>query len=329
MQTRLLSSDELEAAFTSIAACPVCNARLSRIVASAKYLVCSSCGRVFSREDGIWRFLLPEQQIQYQPFLESYPILRCGDGWERQDDAYYLNLPDVPVDDPQAFIWKIRRWSFQIVKTHCKHRYSGWVADLGAGNCWLSHRLALEGHRVLALDLQAENRDGLSGGSVYLEQRDASFIRVQASMERLPIVAERMVMCIISGAFHYVNADITLRRAYNVLEPGGQLLITDSPVYRNSISGAQMMSEQFTRFHTQYGLTHIPVEGKGYLVFDEVMSALHRAGFKVSIRWPELPGSRLFQKLSRRTLGYREKARFPVFIASKPNPSGSEVRRMT
>lgn len=318
MQTTTQFLDQIEGAFTAIAACPTCNARLSRVTTSTKYLVCPCCGRVFPREDGIWRFLLPEQQAQYQPFLNAYPIIRHGDGWERSDDAYYLNLPDVPMDDPQALIWKIRRWTFQILKTYCKQRYSGWIADLGAGNCWLSHHLALEGHRVLALDIQAKNRDGLSGGSIYINQGGSSFIRVQASMERLPVVAERMAVCIIDGAFHYVNAAATLKCAYSVLEPGGQLLIADSPVYTDRASGEQMMDEQLDRFDKEYGLKSIPLDGRGYLVLDEVTSELRSAGFKVSVRWPELPGTRLFRKLSGRTLGYREEARFPVIIGSKP-----------
>ena len=65
-------------------------------------LTCENCQQTYPRTEGIWRFLLPDQAQRYTPFLEVYRRLRQGDGWERQDAAYYLNLPEVPSNDPQA-----------------------------------------------------------------------------------------------------------------------------------------------------------------------------------------------------------------------------------
>jgi predicted RNA methylase len=41
------------------------------------------------------------------------------------------------------------------------------IADLGAGNCWLSYRLALRGHLPIAIDIQGDPLDGLGAGLHY------------------------------------------------------------------------------------------------------------------------------------------------------------------
>ncbi len=34
------------------------------------------------------------------------------------------------------------------------------ILDIGAGNCWMSYRLALAGHKPIAVDLLINKRDG-------------------------------------------------------------------------------------------------------------------------------------------------------------------------
>src|SRR5260221_195981 len=114
---------------------------------------------------------------------KALPILEAVG--RRRDDAYYLNLPEVPSNDPQAQIWRLRRRTFAILTGYVmhtlKHNSERWALDLGAGNCWLSYRLALSGYHVLALDVNVEGQDGLSGGEVFLRSGGSSFLRGQAS----------------------------------------------------------------------------------------------------------------------------------------------------
>jgi len=227
-------------------------------------------------------------------------------------------LPNVPDDDPHADIWRLRRRTFGILMKHLMIDRQAWALDLGAGNCWLSHHLALAGYRVLALDINVEGQDSLSGGRVYLEKAENGFLRGQASMEHLPVHDGCMTLCVVSAACHYVNVSAVLKSVFDVLRPGGKLIIMDSPVYRDNASGMQMMQKQLARFKSQYGLDEVPVEGTGYLVFDEIVAALNRAGFRTTIHWPERPGALFLRRLLRPTSMHREQARFPLFVGTKP-----------
>src|SRR5947209_3563526 len=107
LPTSALPIDDLDQDFISIVACPSCKVNLMQGVKGD--LACPICEKCYPKIDGIWRFFLPSQQTRYQPFLDNYRVIRQGDGWERQDDNYYLNLPNIHRDDPQASIWKIRQ----------------------------------------------------------------------------------------------------------------------------------------------------------------------------------------------------------------------------
>ncbi|MHB8625400.1 MAG: methyltransferase domain-containing protein [Aggregatilineales bacterium] len=318
LRDSLQNQSDIDTAFALIAACPICQVPLS--VESDDSFKCRVCGRLYRRENGIWRFLTAEQQIHYAPFLGVYGDVRSGDGWERSDDAYYLKLPNVADDDPQSAIWRMRRRSFNILRRSLPSRPQTWALDLGAGNCWLSRHLAAIGYRVLALDIRAASRDGLENGSLYLKNSGVSFVRGQAGANTLPIIENQISLCVISGAFHYLNLEQTLQNVFRILVPGSKLIVMDSPVYGDENSGMQMMQEQLMRFKAQYGIEHIPVEGKGYLVLNETVVAFDKTGFQTSVRWLERPGAWVKRLLPRQRTVHRQLARFPLFVGIKPTP---------
>jgi len=123
----------LDAMLPAIAACPACRGSLAL---KADCMTCNGCGREYPRIDGIWRFLLPQQAAQYQPFLDAYQRIRQGGGWDRQADDYYLSLPVVARDDPLAYIWRIRARTFGRLRAMLDR----WgTADRGwATGCWRS-----------------------------------------------------------------------------------------------------------------------------------------------------------------------------------------------
>lgn len=307
----------LEESFLAISACPACRAFLSAV--SSGGLICNNCQRTYPLTDGIWRFLLPDQTQRNVLFLEVYRRLRQGDGWERRDDSYYLNLPDVPPGDTQAQIWRLRRRTLAIMKRTVldtlDHQSARWALDLGAGNCWLSHHLALAGYQVLALDVNVEGQDGLSGGEVFLRSGGSSFLRAQASTDILPVRDGQIDVAIISAAFHYVDPQATLKSVYNALKPGGCLVIMDSPVYSKRDSGLLMMQEQLSRLKTQYGIDQIPVAGEGFLVLDDILAMLTSCGFRAEVHWPDNPIRYRLRTILKPTP--RENARFPVLVATR------------
>ncbi len=300
--------------FSLIAACPNCGHALE---SRHDGLFCPGCLQQFSRRDGIWQFLSERQREQYAPFLSAYHRLRDGDGWKRTDPAYCLALPSVPEGDPQAAIWRIRRRSVRVLDRYLMNGTGAWALDLGAGNCWLSNHIAGRGYNVIAVDINASVGDGLRGGQIYLDN-GAAFVRIQASIEhRFPLHDKTIGLCIVNAAFHYVDPHAALTAIRQVLKDDGLLIIMDSPVYSHKSSGVQMMNEQLERFESRYGIQDLNVNGRGYLVRDEIVALLRREGFHVELIWTENIFRRQFHLLRQRIRREREHATFPIIVCRK------------
>ncbi|MEX2143373.1 MAG: hypothetical protein WD740_02165, partial [Anaerolineales bacterium] len=59
-------------------ACPRCGGALESRSALAAY--CANDDVTFTQDQGIWRFLLPERQAYYEPFMREYEIVRKAEG---------------------------------------------------------------------------------------------------------------------------------------------------------------------------------------------------------------------------------------------------------
>src|SRR4026208_1936840 len=88
-------------------ACPRCCAPLDST------LICPVCMAAFECRDGIYRFLLPERELELKPFLSQYQRVRQQEGNIARPAEYYRSLPSVSRDHPEAERWQIRRQSFE------------------------------------------------------------------------------------------------------------------------------------------------------------------------------------------------------------------------
>jgi SAM-dependent methyltransferase len=296
--------------------CPQCGGALAYYPQTKT--VCQECKAEYFQEAGIWRMLTAQQSLQYRPFTEHYRPLRQAEGWERAELDYYLNLPRVKSDDPQAAIWRIRQRSLRRLEKLAGPGLERWALDLGAGNGWLSRQLTKMGYRVVALDLNSAGADSLEGGQVYLDHENLWFGRVQASMEYLPFQDEVFALCTVSGAVHYAPLEPTLKAIWNKLANGGKFIITDSPVYTQAEAGQAMATGFRTRAKTLYGQEVNWPGGTGFLVEKDLLDKMQRQGFEVEVYSIERPLGRL----KRQILGglqpvKREEAHFPVIIGRK------------
>ena len=108
-----------------------------------------------------------------QRFLDDYIKIRHAEGRGSQDSAYYLALPYRDITGRLQDQWTIRAKSYRYLERRVLppiEKQFGRplrIADLGAGNCWLSYRLALRGHRPIAIDILGDPLDGLAAGRHY------------------------------------------------------------------------------------------------------------------------------------------------------------------
>ncbi len=185
--------------------------------------------------------------------------------------------------------------------------YSLCVLDLGAGNGWLSNRLAGMGCRVAAVDLSTNDFDGLGCWRHY----ETSFTPVQAEFDHLPFQDRLADLVVFNASLHYSTSFLlTLREARRVLTPTGRLFILDSPIYHDPASGRQMVREREEQFKKKYGFPSNAMKSENYLTY----ARLRELGEALKIEWklhtPFYGWRWLLRPLIARLRGKREPARF-------------------
>jgi SAM-dependent methyltransferase len=191
-----------------------------------------------------------------QRFLEDYRHIRHAEGRGSDKSDYYRALPACDRSDPNAAMWGMRSKTYSYflkkILRPLENRESRPldVLDLGAGNCWLSHRLSLRRHRPVALDIFSDERDGLRAARHY----ETSFPVIEADFDHLPLPSQSFDLVIFNASFHYsVNYFCTLDEIRRCLRSSGLLVILDTPVYRLREHGTRMVEEKHAAFLKRYG----------------------------------------------------------------------------
>jgi len=311
-------------------ACPRCHSTLTQTAPDE--LCCAAEGLSFQRIDGAWRFLLPERAGYFAQFIREYETIRQAEGRGSQDAAYYRSLPYRDLSGRMSADWRIRAASFDAFLRECivpaeRQGRRLRALDLGAGNGWLSNRLAARGHAAAAVDLMVNDFDGLGCQRYY----ETAFVPVQAEFDRLPFPAGAADLILFNSSLHYaVHIDETLREALRVLDAAGRLVIMDSPVYRDAGSGERMVHERERSFVQRFGFPSNSLPSQNYLTYrllDELARALN-VDWRIitpayGIGWMLRP---LRARLSR---GDREPAKFHVIIGTRATEVAATAAKST
>jgi SAM-dependent methyltransferase len=294
--------------------CPRCRGALKKI--SESELHCSTDRLTFKHQDGIWRFLLPEREAQYVLFTSDYEAVRRFEGRGSSDPAYYRALPFHDLSMKFSGDWRIRAKSYkaleQVIAQHLfRHDHSIHIVDCGAGNGWLSNRLALRGFQVSAVDLLVNAEDGLGAWKHY----QTVFTPVQAEFTQLPFIEESISVVVFNASFHYSeHYEETLSETMRILLPDGMVVVMDSPVYRDAHSGEQMVAERRMNFTSKYGFASDSIRSENYLTYDRMGELANKFGLHwrhvrpfYGIRW-------MIRPWLARLRGGREPAQFGLWV---------------
>jgi SAM-dependent methyltransferase len=219
-----------------------------------------------------------------QLFLNEYAIIRHAEGRGSADSAYYCALPYEDLSGRNPEQWRIRARSFRhferTILAGIERQTSRAldILDLGAGNGWMSYRLALRKHRVVALDIFCDERDGLGAAAHY----PIRFPAIAAEFDSLPFRDSTFDLAIYNSSFHY-SADYrrTLGEVRRCLRASGRFVIMDSPVYRRREHGERMRAERHAYFEKTYGFRSDALKSIEYL--DQYMLAQLAA--ELGIEW--------------------------------------------
>jgi SAM-dependent methyltransferase len=270
--------------------------------------------------EGIWRFLLPENQAHYSRFMIEYEAVRRAEGRGSASADYYRALPFKDLSGRYRSDWAIRARSFDALTKKVLTPFqvplerSLKILDLGAGNGWLSNRLAAQGDRVLAVDLLINESDGLGAWKYYKH----SFTPIQAEFNHLPVMDRFADVVIFNASFHYSeNYSETLTESLRVLAPNGLVVIMDSPVYRRGESGEKMVEEREAQFKKKHGFASDSLQSENYLTYaslDQFADQFHLNWQRITpfygLRW-------ILHPLVAGLLGRREPAKFHLIVGQR------------
>lgn len=194
-------------------------------------------------------------------------LARFGAEYARQREAEgrtysseeLLRLPYL-FEGPIARQWGVRARSFSLFMRRvlrplaCRVGRPLTLLDLGAGNGWLSFRVAMEGHTAIALDIRDDSVDGLGAADLFIERAEGRMERRVASFSAIPLNSGRVDLAVFNASLHYaLDLEACLREVARVVRPGGLIAILDSPFYRRERDGLSMVAEKKKQAGERFG----------------------------------------------------------------------------
>ncbi len=216
-------------------------------------------------------------------FVADYLKIRSAEGRGSDDPAYYLALPFKDLTGRLSGQWRMRARTYRYFESRLLGSTPQDILDLGAGCGWMSYRLALKGHRPVAVDLLADDRDGLGAARHY-----PPFPRFEAEFDRLPFADASFDTAIFNASLHYSSNYLeTLGEARRCVRPGGRIIVLETPVYRERLHGELMRRERHQQFLAQYGTESDHVRSIEYLDLEMIVELAHklRIGWRIHKPW--------------------------------------------
>ena len=283
---------------------------------------CGTCYFQMLNDRGIWRALPPQRAAYFERFMREYQTVREAEGRGSDSSAYYLALPYRDLSGRNSQQWAIRAQTYRYLERTLFPQIESRVArdlkvlDLGAGNGWMSYRLAARGHSPVAVDLLISERDGLAAATHFRESLTRLFPLFQAELDRLPFADNQFDLAIFNASFHYSEDYVeTLGEAIRCLRPGGTVILADTAWYNRERSGRQMLAERQKAFTERYGFPSDAITSREFLTDARLADLEQHFGIRwktyspfYGLRWAMRP---LLAKFK----GKREPSRFRIYAA--------------
>jgi len=217
--------------------------------------VCVGCDLHIRTIQGVVHALPPERVAYHARFVEEYERMCYEQFSGHPSDEYYLGLPYGIACSRSCPEWSWRARSFdyllrRVLKPAVPR--DARILDIGAGNCWLSYRLALAGYKPCAIDLFTDDRHGLGAAEHYRNYLPDFFPRIRAEMAHLPFRDGQFHAAIFNASLQYAeNVEVALREALRCCNRNGIVIIFDTPMYQSVENGEHSAAEHRRPFITR------------------------------------------------------------------------------
>ena len=260
-----------------------------------------------------------------QRFAQDYAAHRQAEGRGYAGEEL-LALPYLDAG-PLARQWAVRARSFETFLTRLVRPIAAAggrplkLLDLGAGNGWLSYRIALEGHFTTALDIRDDEVDGLGAGRPFVQRAKGRMRIAVAGFEDIPAPDASFDIAVFNASLHYaIDLAAVLAEAARVVRPGGRLAILDSPFYRREADGVAMVAEKSASAPQRFGPRAEALMALPFIEFltpERLAAASAAIGMSWRRRRVRYPLWYELRPLAARLRGARAPSRFDLWIGSR------------
>jgi SAM-dependent methyltransferase len=283
--------------------------------------ICGLCKNEVYAVDGIWRALLPHRSIYFRNFMMNYQGIRSAEGRGSATAEFYVNLPYKDITGANQRQWSIRARTFEYFEREILPKLEAGrgsldVLDLGAGNGWLSYRLALRGHNPVAVDLMTDSRDGLGAAQQFSSALPKLFPRLQADLDNLPLADSQFDIAIFNASFHYSEDYLaTLGEAVRCVKPRGEVIIADTAWYSSEASGTRMIAERRARFIERFGTASDAIRSLEFLTDTRLKALEEQFGLRWQVHTPHYGFRWAMRPVVAKLRGKREPSTFRIYVA--------------
>lgn len=260
-----------------------------------------------------------------QNFARDYAAHREAEGRGFAGEAL-LALPYVQ-DGPLAQQWAVRARTFEaflerLIRPWAMGGRRLEVLDLGAGNGWLSYRMALEGHTATALDIRDDSVDGLGASGPFLARAGGKMRTAVGPFEEIPATDASFDIAVFNASLHYaIDLRAVLAEAARVVRPGGRVAILDSPFYGREADGLAMVAEKAADAPRRFGPRAGTLMSLPFVEF-LTRERLAAASAPIGLRWRRTrvlyPLWYELRPLRALLRGARTPSRFDLWTATRP-----------
>ncbi len=268
--------------------CPSCEAPLS------EGRVCGNNHR-FTEADGVLMLLTDAFRKRLQIFETHLAKMREKETIRRiSDPAAFSELPFGAAIKNDGE-WRLRQYDLAIINKLLSDLPEQKILEIGAWNGWLSHRLTLENHQVLAIDYFSDEFDGLKAQKFYPVQWPA----IQMDISNLsPLGAERFDVIILNRCLQFFSNPLDyMCSAATLLRPGGRIILTGIQCFPNPRKKIEQIAIARKNFQQSYGVDLFLNPTRGYLDWGD-RKRLLAAGCRL-VPYPQLFRNNLKARLRR------------------------------